>query len=143
MKTLEDFGLTEEDIECTQFCLLEHLMTESSIKAYLHASLLNIGDGDTEPSSFFHAVTSASVARVVNRLAKKTDIDHMTLCHLFYEDYEHSIPPEVVNDNIVKIAEALSIPIPDTVRELNRPKHKTPQKAHTRRAPPKRRASHE
>jgi probable addiction module antidote protein len=112
MMTLQEVGLTEDDATTTPWNVLEYLTDEEEIKRYLQATILNINDGDCEPSQFFTALTDAAKARIINQLAKDTDIDRQTLCNIFLENSPESNQNAIDQDTVIKAAQSFSIPLP-------------------------------
>jgi probable addiction module antidote protein len=107
MKTLEDVGLTKEDIALSDWDILESLDSEHEIGLYLQAAIKDIDEGECDASFFFDALADAAKARAVNQLAKDTGIDRLELCKMFAQGGE-APPPSL--ESMARVAKAFAVP---------------------------------
>jgi len=113
MKTLEEVGLTKEDIVLSPWNILEDLDTEEEIKEYLDGVRQDIEDGECDANVFAIALTDAIKARTINQLVKETGADRQSLCDMFLEQTTNGAEtPQISHDVVVKVARAFDVPVP-------------------------------
>jgi len=112
MKTLEDVGLTKEDIALSRWTILDHLDSEENIASFLEGVKQDIEEGECDSGFFAIALADAAKARAVNQLVKETGFDRK----LFYgpEDSDPDVKtPDISQEVIERVMKAfVTAPVP-------------------------------
>jgi len=93
--------------------VLERLDSEERITGFLEAA---IGNCYILMRFFSRCLAKAAQARIINQLAKETNIDRKALCGLFLDDADDANDanteiPEVSQEVISRVAQAFSVPV--------------------------------
>jgi DNA-binding phage protein len=75
-------NLTDEDIEIEPWNVLEFLLNDDKIKAFLEAAL---EEAPGDMPFYSRCLVKAAQARTINQLAKETGADRKVLCGMFLE----------------------------------------------------------
>jgi probable addiction module antidote protein len=87
--------------------ILEHLDSEEEIAGYLDAALEECAE---DARFLVRFLAKVAQARVINQIAKETDIDRKDLCALFLDGGENQDAPPLAPDVAERMARAFIAP---------------------------------
>jgi DNA-binding phage protein len=111
MNSTNEYAVAPEDIEAREYSLLEDLYDETRIASYLDAVMLDIQEGECEPSFFFDAITDILKARIVNQLTKDAGMNRAMLCSILDNIETDPAPAKDVYRAIAKATQSFAIPV--------------------------------